>query len=260
MKNLHWQNLNEKGREEVTGSILRHGRAWYRPFGYEKRPELSLNVEWVLWSKRLGVKFGLADYDCAVSFSLSLILFTLYFSLDYFPLESWLQDKTKRAGEKYGNGRCFELYWFEGSLNVHLWSDPMEWRSRDPWWWSFTINPADLILGRRQYSERVLREDVRPLVMPERAYPVEIKLVEATWKRPRWFFPEKIVRAHIEIEGGVPVPGKGENSWDCGEDATFGLTCPANTFDEALSKLYASVMRDRERHGGKNWKPENVAA
>jgi hypothetical protein len=67
-------------------------------------------------------------------------------------------------------------------------------------------------------------------------------------------------RANLDIERGVPTPGKGENSWDCGQDATYGLTCPASTVEEALASLRASVMRDRERYGGKDWKPEAVAA
>ena len=257
-KRLHWQNLNEKGREDVVGSILKHGRAWFKPFGYGRN--LSFNLEWSLWSKRVSAGLGLADYDHAVSVHLCVYLFSLYFTLEYFPLEQWLQKITKRKAEKYGNGRDIGFHWMEGSLFINLWSDPMEWRSQDPKWGSFTICPSDILLGKRKYSERELRTDTRMLTLPERTYPVQIKLMEATWKRPRWPFPDKIVRASVEVEGGVPVPGKGENSWDCGEDAIYSSTMPAKTFDEALSGLYASVMRDRERYGGKNWLPSAVAS
>jgi hypothetical protein len=259
-KRLHWQNLNEKGREDVKGSILRNGRAWFKPFTGNRRHELSFNCQWVLWSKRISVGLGLADYENAVSFHICLYLFSFYFNLEYSPLERWLEEKTKRKDEKYGNGRTIGFTWMEGSLMVDLWNDPMEWRSRDPKWQSFSINPMDILLGRRKHASRTLAKEMRLLTMPEKAYPVVIELKEDSWKRPRWLWPDKIVRAHIEIEGGVPVPGKGENSYDCGEDATYGLTCPAKSFDEALSKLYATVMQSRERYGGRNWKPESVAA
>lgn len=250
---LHWQNLNEKGREEVTGSIVRAGRAWLYLDGESRN---SLNVEWKLWSKSLSVQLGLADYDHAISAHVCLYLFSLYVTLDWFRAERWLRQMTKRKGEQFGNGRTIGISWFDERLSVDLWNDPMEWQSSDPKWWHFSIAPADILLGKRKYSERPLSVDTRFLTLPERSYPVEIKLKEAMWKRARWPFPAKIVRAEMNVVGGVPVPGKGENSWDCGEDATFGITCPANTFDEALSAYYSSVMRSRERHGGKNWLPE----
>jgi hypothetical protein len=147
-----------------------------------------------------------------------------------------------------------------GSVWFSLWQPDGHWSSSEPKWWSFNFNPADFFLGRNKYASRTLKDETRSLAMPEGSYPVRIELKEDSWKRPRWPWARKIVRAHIEIEKGIPTPGKGENSWDCGEDATFGLTCPASTFDEALSHLYASVMRDRERYGGKNWRPEKMVA
>jgi hypothetical protein len=234
---FHYQNLNEKNG--ITGSILRNGRAWWGKFGWQ----------WVLWSKRLGVEVGLADYGNAITANLCLILFSIYVHYDNHKLERWLSDKTKRADEKYGNGRTIGVNWFEGSINIHLWNDPMAWRAKDPWWWNMSFRPVDFLFGNPKYSSKSVGFDIRSLPMPEKAYDVHITLTEDSWKRSRWPFAKTVMRANCEIEGGIPVPGKGENSWDCGEDATYGLTTPASTFDEAISKLFASVSDTAERTG-----------
>ena len=91
--------------------------------------------------------------------------------------------------------------------------------------------------------------------MPERAYPASVKLFESTWKRPRWF-ASRMVRAEVKIEKGIPFPGKGENSYDCGDDALFGLTCKADTVEQAIAETVESALRNRRRYGGSvDWQP-----
>lgn len=242
---FHWTNENTKGDDSVKGSPLRAGRAWLH-FG--KSGNTSLATEWYLWTKKFSAGIGLADYEHAVSVHLSLILFSFYLTLEYWPLEKWLKRVTKRKDDKYGNGRTIGFTWIEGTLMVDLWNDPMEWRSADPKWWHFSINPADTLLGRPEYSERTLKEGVRQLAMPEKVYDVKIKINESAWKRPRWPWPRKIVRTHSEVEGGIPVPGKGTESYNCGEDAIYSQTSPGTTFDAALSSLFQSVAHNREHY------------
>lgn len=255
--NFHWQNLNEKGSEDVVGSILRHGRAWLY-FGHGR--ESVFRWSWNLWSKDMSCQLNLATHEDAISGNVGCYLLTFYWGFEHHRMQQWIANKIKRPDETYGSGRALGVYWFSGSLVINLWEDPMESRSTDPWWWHMSITPVDLLLGRAKYSERVLKRDTRELALLEKTYPVQIELKEATWKRPRWPWPMRIMRAEIESKEGIPVPGKGENSWDCDEDATFGLTTPARTFDEALSTMYSTVMRQRERHGGKNWLPETRVA
>lgn len=96
--------------------------------------------------------------------------------------------------------------------------------------------------------------------MPEHPYPATVRLFESTWKRPRWPFARRMVRAEIEVEGGIPHPGKGENSWDCDDDATYSLTCQARTAEDAVAKLVGSVLRDRRNYGGRSWRPREAVA
>lgn len=90
----------------------------------------------------------------------------------------------------------------------------------------------------------------------EADYPATVILTTDTWKRPRWHWPLVVERAEVDVPGGVPIPGKGENSWDIDDDATFSLVTPASTVEEAVQKFYDTVNERRARYGGRNWTPE----
>jgi hypothetical protein len=49
----------------------------------------------------------------------------------------------------------------------------------------------------------------------------------------------------IEVKGGVPVPGDGENSWDIDDDAVEIMTVAADTIEEAIAKFKESIGKDR---------------
>jgi hypothetical protein len=239
---FYWINENEKGHSEVKGSIIRHGRAVWN-FG-----EQRLESEWLLLSKRISVGIGLGEHEDALSLRLCLWLFSFYLSWENHRVGEWLRNFIKRRDERYGNGREIGFYWLEGTLSVSIWNDPMEWRASDPKWWSFSITPIDILLGRAKYNERTLSEGVRRLSLPEKTYDVKIKISEASWQRPRWPWPKKIVRTEAEVEGGIPVPGKGTTDYNCGDDAIYSQTSPGASFDEALAGLFKSVIYARERY------------
>jgi hypothetical protein len=152
------------------------------------------------------------------------------------------------------------IRWFEGGLRWSFWHPTMEWSSRTPKWRNGHFDPADFLLGRHKYSSEELSTENVEVPMPEKTYAGTVTLTRDTWKRPRWPFSRSIYRANIEVEGGVPHPGKGENSWDCGEDATYGMTCPARTAEQAVGKLVESVLSSRRRYGGRKWRPQEPVA
>lgn len=57
----------------------------------------------------------------------------------------------------------------------------------------------------------------------------------------------------LDIPGGIPVWGKGENSWDCGMDGTCGTS--GETVHEAIKHAIDSTMRSRKRYGGPDGLP-----
>jgi len=85
--------------------------------------------------------------------------------------------------------------------------------------------------------------------MPEKNYPAHAILADWTWTYPRWF-SKTIRRCEIKIPGGLPHEGKGENSYDCGQDATFSIATKAKTIPEGVGQLVGSVLKDRVKYGG----------
>lgn len=268
-RRYHSQNLNEDRNGKIKGSILREGRAWFRtkPYGC-REGGLEFAWSWHFWTHfwALQVDVGSGDSSTGIEFWIAFGLLSFHFEIEGLLPRSFIERGRKKALETKYLGyeymawprstgiRCFEQrIWFE------IWNWDFGWSKDQPKWMSFNWSPVDFLLGKREYSSKNLlpwpkQESV--LIPGEGAYPVEVMLTEDVWKRKRWPWP--IVRrcADIKCIRPIPIPGKGENSWDCGEDAIHGKGCAATTVEEALGQLKESVLKTRERYGGKDWKPD----
>lgn len=139
-----------------------------------------------------------------------------------------------------------------------VWRDWRDgWSRRIPRWREGSFHFDDFLLGPSKCSQRVVEERAITVPMPERSYPATAKLVEYTWKRPRWFV-RRMMRVQIDLPEGIPHEGKGENSWDCGTDATYGITTgECRTIAAGVGVLVGSVLEQRIKHGGwRDWKWE----
>lgn len=148
---------------------------------------------------------------------------------------------------------------YEGTVRLELGANAHEWSRNQPWWWSNSWNIPDILFGRQKYSSVPISETAAEIPMIERSYPCTVKMSADKWKRPRLPWTRTIIRANVDIPGGVPVPGKGENSWDCDEDAIFSMTCPAKDAADAVQRVVASANETRRRHGGPMWRPGGSA-
>lgn len=160
-------------------------------------------------------------------------------------LSRWAQ---RRDGAECGINCEWERDGPEIRINVA--SRIMSWRSGDPWWCKgVKINFADLLLGRRVHTEAVVSESDVLIPMPEGSYRATCKISDCTWRRPRSPFKTKRRGAYVDIPGGIGHSGKGENSWDCGDDGLYGLSCDATTPEEAVGRVVASVLKSRRKYG-----------
>ena len=266
---LHSQNLNERSHGR-TGSILRHGRCWWSVLGFQWR------FEWTLFKLgTVGISLDLADYDeDAIGGQFALGFAAFYWGLANRRFRRFMERVTSRdsAPREYEirdglgniskgsywstNGRTLGIRCFGGTLWIDLWNDPMESRSNDPWWWHITITPVDVLFGRTRYEEKELAHERVIVPMPEGGYGAKVTILESVWRRSRW--PgvwRQMIRSTITPDIPIPFPGKGENAWDCGDDATHSMTGPYETGFEAAMALSESIMRDRVQHGGWNYRP-----
>lgn len=121
-------------------------------------------------------------------------------------------------------------------------------------------NYRDWLFGRSIYSESQHGASYHvkhtPMVLPEGEYDLAMDFYTSYWHRPRSPFIRSIDRVEVTPSEPVPKPGKGENSWDIDDDATFSSTMPVNgrSVEQIAEDFKADMIKDRERYGGKNWK------
>lgn len=257
---FHSQDL----RKEDKHWSLVHWRCWIG-----QQPELTfyINFPTSFWHLKLDLCENGWQEE---AIGLSIAAFGLYLSVGLRSrfFYNLLEPITKRKDQKYTNGRTIGISIHSGSIWVSLWEDPMESRRRDPKWWHFTITPMDILFGKRAYSEKVLQEGEVNIDMPEGVYKATFKRFISYWKRPRFPFVQRLHRMSFDIPVGIPFEGKGENSWDCGMDATFGSTFPIQEHDSIydIAKRFAIArLQERQRYGSLHspdyakWKLEGEA-
>lgn len=129
------------------------------------------------------------------------------------------------------------------------------WSTQRAWWREIKLSTVDLT-GKTTTDQTGIDSGTCRVPMPEGPYPATYVTERITrrhtrfpgtlidrWRRQSW------ISTTIEVPGGIPVEGKGENSWDCGMDGTFGISAPGHVHD-VIGSLVASVTRDRARRGG----------
>lgn len=142
------------------------------------------------------------------------------------------------------------------TIHVVPWGKSMEWCKADPWWVrGLSFDVKRFVLGRTHHSTITLKDKI-PLAipMPEGTYPATAKIVQATWRRSRWL-PSTRTYVQVDVPKGIPFAGKGENSWDCGDDGLFGYSVEGTSLEHAIAHGVESVLKSRRRYG----KPSNQA-
>lgn len=234
---FHWQNLNEKSGDRL-GCVVQNGRAWLNigrtcihwEWVFRLRPRLFLNIDLD--------GFGGSDSDLKIGAGFVFFCFWLCFEA---PWLRWLPSNVETGIDIH-----------DWAIWIKPWCRSMEWRSADPWWRrGLTLHLDDLLFGKAKYS----RQEIAPakdvlIPMPEGCYEATIAITESTWRWPRWFTRRRVY-ADLKVmrPGGIPFEGKGENSWDCGEDGLCGGGFQADTVEEAIGKIVGNVMESRRRYG-----------
>ena len=256
LRRFHWQNLNECKKCGEPHGFPYEGRCWWTIWepdasGEPSRDVFGTNFEWHLWGKRkslaLGFETGDGDGGNGLQWRVAVpFLFTLYFSIEKVSWKWAAKEREWSLRYDWEFGDLGSLWWDFGT-------DP--WGDSGRSWRHGSFDPADFLFGREVYSSVKEWTQIYQLSLPEGWYEVAVTQEKATWKRPRWPWAKNRVGYDCVPEKPLPIPGKGENSWDCDDDAIFSHHCGAKTPEEALLSLRDSVLRSRKRYGGAGWLP-----
>lgn len=270
----HSQNLNDRP-DGSTGTILAHGRAWLHT---EIGRRATFGVSWLAGWRHIGVELTVGDEESDLHVHLGLgpfaalgvlallwgghfiwaalllpfAIWTVWFNVEalvpYDALAFGRFEYGRMAGKPRREGRTISLQWHHGALWWTLWMDQDVWSSTDPKWRRGSFNPVDFLLGRHEFSRTEIETRSVRVPMPEGDYEATGMLELATWTRPRSPFTKRLTRATVEVETGIPHPGKGTASYNCGEDRMYSITTPARTIEEGVEKFVAAVLDKRKRY------------
>lgn len=204
----------------------RHGRAWLGRF----------RAEWcVFYHPHLALIFrkgGHVDDGSGIQLHVGLLLFSLYLTFN-----------TKRSLKHRELGAS----WHDGSLWLNLWTADDDWVKARPWHRNTVcLHVVRWIVGREQHGSTKGEPFERLIPMPEGCYLAIFTPTTRTWKNR--FRTLTKVGYDIQIPDGIPFEGKGENSWDCGEDALYGTGC-GESVEEGIARVVQTVLEHRRRYG-----------
>lgn len=254
---FHIQNLNEDRDGRISGSAARYGRArLYLSEGVTLRAEWNtLRRQAVAASVRVE-----ADGEGTVLLHVGSPLVGLFLGLDSNRLARWLRPLRPDGKPDWGWGREASVRIFDWALWWNVWTPPNEWSSRTPKWRNGAWHPFGHVQSRVGDAEVLEQREVE-VPMPEKTYRAKATRSRVVTRGTEWWPFSRPVRSTVTLEFSppfdpVPIPGKGENSWDCGQDATYSQSGAAETIEKAIGDFVGSTLRWRKRHGGDGWRPE----
>lgn len=241
-----FQNLkkqdNEKRLFHFRGSF---GRDWNKTW-----------IEYSAWSGRaLRFEFTLKPRK-SISLSLGLIFFSIHLKFPFFSFARWTKEN-----------RLCGFYFYLWNFSWSLWAKEHESSSNDPWWMHAYIHIDELFLGKGECvkDQIATTEENIYFKMGDK----EFKMDTIKWFKRRHFrrfipyvlFHKTRYSVEMEIKNPPMRSGKGENSWDCEDDGTYGLYGPwefevptwqnrDESIKKAIKYYVGGVLRKAERYGG----------
>lgn len=165
--------------------------------------------------------------------------------------------------------QVFDVGFLDGTITVSAWTNG-QWadfdRSHAPWLtngWTAHLDVVHALLGDVVFDRDA--EEVSGVVvqLPEGTYNATLTSWRQRHYRKRALVkPEWSWRFSVEVEEGVPIPGRGENAYDIDEDAIYAITFPESvnpTHEVLAARAFAdSVLQARLRYANRvDWAPRD---
>lgn len=155
-------------------------------------------------------------------------------------------------------GDHLKLAWACDDSEMHY--DGKGGRGRPAAGWQWSCFPLDILFGKRVYRREESAREAHTLTMPEGRYQASCVVTHCTWRRahwPWWPLTRTLDRLEVDFDPPVGLPGKGENAWDCDDDATYSLTTVLKhgSVRATLDQFALDTLRERQQRGGLAWRP-----
>jgi hypothetical protein len=249
---MHWEIHDfRKYKDETSKFSLRnipsHGRLWLEGKLGDLHLEWAVPNLWPCAALNLGGERPLHVTLGVPGAKLYMGLYTPVLQKLLGRFQAWEADREVRVDCHDG-----KIWW-------NFWTPAQSWSSTTPKWRNGAFGPLDDLFGdeRVQSRQSIYSEEGVEIPMPEGVYPAKVCIERISVGRKHLPFREYRFLATINPFKPVPVPGKGENSWDCDEDAVYEMTCPIERNDVtlAIAAFVQSVLNSRRRYGGTRWRP-----
>lgn len=214
----------------------------------------SIEVGW--FSKTPSVGIVIDGPDRQIMFHVSLGAY-IYLRLPW-PRKLTPVRKSSYDGSMIPEEREIDISIHSWGLWWSLWKKRHEWNSSDPKWMSGGLDFGSILFGKHKCEFRVITQEDHVISFYEGNYKVVVTQKERIDTWPRWFTKRSIAYEVVAAPKPIPIEGKGENSWDCGESATESSHFPSrdckDCYDAAL--YFEKHMKEgRRKYGGHRWVP-----
>jgi hypothetical protein len=229
----------------------------------------SIRFSWNFWSNfHHLIPFRVEASEGRIVTSIGFAPFAVWFAVENYELAKAIAPQRQTTFGSVSEDREVQLSIHGGCVWWSVWTNLDEWRSGEPWYRRGSFDVVEFLLGKQGVEKKTVREPERVVIpMPEGIYYGRSTIEEYTYTRPRWFSDRKTM-ASVTMDPRednsfkpIPVPGKGENSYDIDEDAIYSMSSTVEsgaTHSDAVAEVVRSVLKRRWRYGGKNWRPEVV--
>lgn len=252
-----WMHTSRDNAEKRSQRIWFHRQDDRPPRDSRKLYITRWNLElyWFRLKFDWGLEFRMED-DCEGTFGLRIaipFILTFYLSLDARNYD-WVEKIT---------GQYESRTW---GWRVNTDAAQLMWRKAGNGWGADTSKYGhswyfswDRLKGKCTYTatkgEIVVRTFTQPAFKSRPASEHQMTLTRTTW---RWTYANPFVKTiervgwDVSFENGQTPPsfsGKGENSYDCDDDAIWGTSFDVATVGEAVLLYIAKVTEQRQRYG-----------
>lgn len=270
-----WYLINDNRRSiargmEAKGSILREGRFYLNYYGYHAL-KLSWNLlggtvlggwkDWLSADAEIRLSYE-EDPGITLHLSLSrLIAVWITIGLPRRWLTSWmLSDRTFGIKLGYIGDIAWITFahaqWAEdcGMTDYYRRQNPRTHTDLQLWpGWELKIKwppVLDWVLGRAKHHKTDVQSTYVKIPLDNKEYDGKLTIEQRYFKRPRWPWAyRRAYTSYLEVKSPPRFAGKGESSWDCGDDAIYGFGTNELRPASVVGLYVKRVLENRERYG-----------